>query len=155
MPEPNGQDAILYVQLLNATQGDTQTEARRWVFSDFNAKDYGELNSSYPVGSLERTRLLTVMAFFESVGVLVSRGLLNEDVFFDAPLGFEFLWPLVKPVIPGWREAGGDQAAWENIDWLGLRFEFWRKETWKSKLQEHPPDESPEKKEPTVRGFQH
>jgi len=88
MPEPSGQDAILYVQLLNATQGETQTEARRWVFGDFNAKNYEELNSSYAVGSLERTRLTTVMGFFESIGVLVSRGLLNEDVFFDAPLGF-------------------------------------------------------------------
>jgi len=34
MPEPSGQDAILYVQLLNATQGETQTEARRWVDAD-------------------------------------------------------------------------------------------------------------------------
>jgi hypothetical protein len=153
MPEPNAQDAILYIQLLNATQGDTQAEARRWVFTDFGAKDYEALNGSYPVGSPERTRLTTVMAFFESVGVLVSRGLLNEDVYFDAPLGFEFLWPLVKPLLQGWK--AGDASAWENLEWLGLRFEFWRRESWKPKLEESPPDKSPEKKEPTVRGFQH
>jgi redox-sensitive bicupin YhaK (pirin superfamily) len=63
---------------VNATQGETQTEARRWVFGDFNAKNYEELNSSYAVGSLERTRLTTVMGFFESIGVLVSRGLLTR-----------------------------------------------------------------------------
>ncbi|MFY9614948.1 MAG: hypothetical protein WAT58_06075 [Candidatus Dormiibacterota bacterium] len=155
MPEPTGQDAILYVQLLNSTQTEAQVVARSWVFSKFKAKNYEDLDQQHPVGSSERAQLTTVMAFFESVGVLVSRGLLSEDVYFDGPLGFEYLWPLVKPLIPGWQKAGGSEATWENVQWLGQRYEVWLKESWKPKLEAIPPDKPPEKQEPHVRGFQH
>ncbi len=155
MPEPTGQDAAFYLQLLNISQGETQAAARRWVLGDFKSATYDALDAKHPVGSVERAHLTNVMGFFESAGVLVSRGLLNEDVFFDAPFGFELLWPMVKPLVADWQKSAGDLAVWENLQWLGLRLETWKVERWKSKIEAFPPDKPPEKPEPAIRGFQH
>ncbi len=155
MPEPTREDAGIYIKLLDISQSGAQAEARRWVLGDFKCASYEELNAKHAVGSVERTYLTSVMAFFESVGVLVSRGLLNEDVFFDAPLGFEMLWPMVKHIIADWQTGAGDPAAWENVQWLGIRMDSWKEQSWKSKLEAIPPDRPPEKVEPAIRGFQH
>lgn len=153
MPEPTREDAHIYLQLLEVAQGSAQAEARRWVFGDFAATTLKEAESRYPRGSVERDHLMNVLGFFESAGGLVSRGLLHEDVFFDAPFGFEALWPQLKGVIAEWR--AGDPPMWENVQWLGLRMEAWHKTDRKSKLDEFPPDKPPEKGEPAIRGFQH
>jgi hypothetical protein len=112
-----------------------------------------ELNEKHPRGSVERDQLANVLGFFESAGVLVSRGLLHEDVFFDAPFALEVLWPKVQTLIEEWQ-ATDDKAAWENVYWLGRRYEIWREQQWKPKLELAPPDRGPLEPEPHVRGFQ-
>jgi len=155
MPEPTREDANLYLKLLEISQGSAHTEARRWVFSDFAVESFDQLNSRHPPGSVERDHLANVMSFYEATAVLVSRGLLHEDVFLDAPLGFEVIWPRLKPIVEGWQKSADDPAVWENLQWLGLRMEAWREQQWKTKLEMSPPDRQPVKSEPAIRGFQH
>lgn len=155
MPEPTKEDAKLYLTLLEITQGRAHAEARRWVLSDFAAKSYDDLNAKYPPGSVERDHLTNVLGFFESAAVLVSRGLLHEDVFYDAPFAFETLWPKVKKLIEQWQKSSEDPAVWENVVWLGKRYELWKEQVWKPKLEAMPPEKAPEKVEPAIRGFQH
>lgn len=154
MPEPTKDDARLYLQLLEISQEGAHAEARRWTMYDFAATSYEELNTKYPPGSVERTYLTNVVIFFESAAVLVSRGLLHEDVFFDAPFGFQELWPRLKPIIEQWQKANPNSGVWENLYWLGLRMETWL-EHQKPKLEAMPPDMPPEKVEPAIRGFHH
>jgi len=155
MAEPTGQDALLYTQLLAITQTEHHARARRWVQFDFDAGSYRELEQKYPPGSEERDRLVVVMGFYESAGVLVSRGLLHEDVFFDAPYNFDTVWPKLKAIVSEWQAAAEDPAVWENFNWLGLRYDAWLRERWQSKLEMIPPDRSPARPEPHVRGFSH
>jgi hypothetical protein len=155
MPEPTHDDAALFLKLLEITQLPTHSEARRWVLTEFSAGSHGELDSKYPSGSPERAHLTNVLGFFESAGVLVSRGLLHEDVFFDAPFAFDGLWPKIGPLLDDWQKQAGDPAIWENVAWLGLRYEQWRENRWRPKLEMAPPDKAPQRGEPTVRGFQH
>jgi hypothetical protein len=155
MPEPTREDANLYLKLLAISQGGAHAEARRWVFSDFTAVSFDELNSRHPPGSVERDHLVNVMRFFESAAVLVSRGLLHEDVFFDEPFGFDVIWPRLKPIVGSWQKSAGDPAVWENVQWLGMRMEAWREQRWQPKRELSPPDRQPDRSEPAIRGFQH
>ncbi|MEA2647338.1 MAG: hypothetical protein QOE92_2421 [Chloroflexota bacterium] len=155
MPEPTKADADLYLKLFQLTQDGQFTQALGWVLGEFKVKGYADMRAKYPIGGDDHGHLMKVMGFYESVGVLVSRSLLHEDVFYDAPLGFETVWPKIKPLLQEWRAEAKSEAAWENLNWLGMRMDVWQAEVWKPKLEVFPPDKPPEKPEPNIRGFQH
>ena len=71
--------------------------------------------------------------------MLINRGLLHEDVFFDAPLGFDVLWERIGKILIEWNKAT-DPCTWENVVWLGKRYDIWGRYVWKSKLDAVPPD---------------
>ena len=152
MPEPTAEDASVYMRLFEIASSPAQAEARSWILSELAVESYKDLDKRHPAGSAERDRLATSLGFYESVGMLVSRGLLNEDVFFDAPFGFDLVWPRLVTILDEWRKAAKDEATWENVRWLGRRYEIWKKESWKPKLEAMPPEKGPAK-EPQVRGF--
>ena len=145
MPAPTSEDAHLYLQLLQATQAPGFLEAREFVARTLDVKTLKDLDSAHPLGSAERTKLLRVLDLFESAGALVSRGLLHEDVFFDAPFGFPEVWPRVEPLVLDWQKASRDEARWENLVWLARRYERWRKDNWRPKLEAIPTDRPPTK----------
>jgi hypothetical protein len=153
VPEPTREDARLYLQLLEITQGAYQARARRWVIHELDAQTFKELSTKYPPRSEEGQWIVDVLGFFESAGVLVSRGLLHEDVFFDQPFGLEMLWPKFESIVDDWQKSTKDAGTWENLQWLARRHKSWRAKTWKPKSEMAPPDESPEKRESHVRGF--
>jgi hypothetical protein len=153
MPEPTGRDAELYVKLLGITQSDPHAAADAWVNYEFQAASHAELEEKYKPGSEERQKLVLVMGFYEAAGVLVSRGLLHEDVFFDSPFHFGNHWPKLRTIIEEWQKAADNPDVWENFYWLGLRFEAWRKDRWKAKLELVPPDRGPLEPEAHVTGF--
>src|SRR5262249_13395493 len=80
----------------------------------FNEASYTELQQRYPPGSRERHFLAEFLGFFEGPGVLVSRGLLHEDVFFDAPFDFELVWKKVGPILDEWQTAVDDPGRLEG-----------------------------------------
>ena len=75
--------------------------------------------------------------------MLVSRGLLHEDVFFDAPFALELAWAKIGPILDQWQAAANDPGVWENVAWLGKRNEVWRQTKWRPKLEAIPPDRGP------------
>lgn len=97
-----------------------------------------------PAGEQGAHLLAEFLGFFESAGVLVSRGLLHEDVFFDAPFALELVWAKIGTILDEWQAAAGDPAVWENVAWLGKRNEVWLKTKWRPRLEAIPPDRGPE-----------
>jgi hypothetical protein len=126
-------DAASYLKLMEIWQSPVQSEARAWFWGAFEAASLEQVRERYPRGSAERAHLFNIIAFYECAAVLVHRGLLDEDLFFDAPFGFEVVWELVGPILEEWR-ADTEPAAWENIIWLGRRFTDWDATVWRSKL---------------------
>jgi hypothetical protein len=106
--QPNQQDAALYQRCFSLFQSGVAAEARAWFFEHFEATSYEDLQARYPAGSKERHLLAEFLGFYESSGVLVSRGLLHEDVFFDAPFALELVWARIGPIIEQWQMAAGD-----------------------------------------------
>ncbi|HYB26251.1 MAG TPA: hypothetical protein VEF89_06540 [Solirubrobacteraceae bacterium] len=142
MRDPNQDDAALYLRLHALKDTAVQAEARAWFFEQFGAASLDELNERYPRGSRERHLFAEFLGFYEGAGVLVSRGLLHEDVYFDAPFALELVWPKVGRIIDEMRETV-DPAAWENVAWLAERYDAWRKTRWRAKLEAVPPERGP------------
>ncbi len=126
----------LYLQLFQLWQSPLQVDARDWLARMGEVTSYAQLDLLWPKGSEERTRLFNLLALFECAAVLVQRGLIDEDLFFDAPLGFKSVWSKVRDAVQDWRRASGDPATWENVIWLGQRMEEWDRTRWRSKLPE-------------------
>jgi hypothetical protein len=98
-----------------------------------NYKDYKEFKAKYPEGSQEHTNLSRVLSSFEVEGVLVSHGLLNENLYFDTS-GIGFVWDRLAPVVASWRKEVSPML-WENAVWLAERQKKWSKDVWKPNLK--------------------
>lgn len=129
MDAPTTEDAKLILKLVEIGQSEPQRAASRWVTSEFSAKDYAEFEQKYPPGSEEAERVGMVLGFLETIGVLVSHGLLNENLVFDLSFGMDPVWEKLGPIIPGWQKAT-IPALWENAIWLHKRYVAWRKNVW-------------------------
>lgn len=130
---PTIKDAELLLRLNQTFNTPQMVESGNWFMKEFSAKDYQEFKSKYPVGSKEWAHVGDVLSSFETAGVLISHGLLNENLYFDAS-GIEFVWDKVAHIIPEWQKEAG-AALWENAVWLAERQKKWKKNVWKPNLK--------------------
>lgn len=133
MAKPTKQDSDTLLKLVELAGSPRSQDARNWFIKDFDASDYEEFKTKYPEGSVEYAHVTTLLGFFETVGVLVTHGLLNEDLFFDLNFGLTPLWNKLGPIVSGWQKATSP-ALWENAVWLAKRNETWAKNTWRPRL---------------------
>jgi hypothetical protein len=127
------QDAEILLRLFQTTNTPQMQESMSWFMTEFSAKNYKEFSAKYPAGSAGMRHLSTVLGSFELAGVLISHGVLNEDLYFDIS-AIGFLWPSLEKIIPEWQKVAGP-ALWENAVWLAERQKRWSKEVWKPGLQ--------------------
>lgn len=85
------------------TRPDAQ-EARVWMYTEFQARDYAEFLRKYPPGSRDWRRFTLTCGMYELFGVLVKYEMIDPDLFFDLFGGIQLLWEKVAPVVPGMRE---------------------------------------------------
>lgn len=136
MKKPTKEDAELFLKMMESFSGPEMDKAFRWFVKDFDAKDYQDFIAKYPMSSEEYGHVSRVLSTLETAGVLVSHGLLNENLYFDAS-GIGFIWSRLEKIIPGWQKEAGP-ALWENAVWLAGRQKQWQKEVWKPNLAWKP-----------------
>jgi len=141
MKKATAQDAEILLKYLNAMNTPQMADSMKWLTSEFSAKNYKEFTTKYPMGSDGLGHVSRVLGSFELAGVLVSHGVLNENLYFDiSPIGF--MWETFEKIIPGWQKEAGP-ALWENAVWLAARHKKWEKDVWKPNLAwKLNPDES-------------
>jgi hypothetical protein len=132
LTKATAKDAEILLKLLDSFDTPESAAAMTWFQKDFSAKNYKEFKSKYPVGSQESNYLGRILGGFELAGVLVSHGILNEDLYFDMS-GIQFVWDKIGKLIPDWQKEAGPEL-WENAVWLAQRQKQWRKEVWKPGL---------------------
>jgi hypothetical protein len=66
-----------------------------------------------------------VIGYWEQAAALLNYGLLSEDLFFETSGEFFFVWELLKPVVPQFREAFKDPNMLKNLETVAQRFEEW------------------------------
>lgn len=136
MKKATKDDAEVFFMLQESFDSPRMEEAFKWFMKEFEAKDYKEFIKKYPMDSEGYGNVSRVLATFELAGVLISQGLLNENLYFDSS-GAQFLWPRLEKIIPGWQKAMSP-AIWENAVWLMERQKQWNKEVWKPNLAWKP-----------------
>ena len=125
MSEPAEHKVTVLIRLWElANTAETQA-ARMWMFTEFEASSYQEFLAKYPPGSPEWRRFSTTLALLELFGVLISRGLVDEDLFFDLFGGFDTIWRRVQNVVPGMRKEL-DPRLYENFELLARRHRAWQ-----------------------------
>jgi hypothetical protein len=66
-----------------------------------------------------------VASLYEIAGILVKRGALNEDLWFDAAPSSLGVWQKMAAWVRGYQNETANPLAYKNVEWLGLRHEQW------------------------------
>lgn len=124
MPKPTKQDAQLLLVLMDVFLSGPVRDARRWWRTLPEGLSLEEFEQKFPRGSEGWEHFTTMAVFWETVGSLMRRGLLNEnlafDTFMDAPP-----WSKVQRIILGRREREKAPAEGENFEWIAKRARAW------------------------------
>ncbi|MCI4371721.1 MAG: hypothetical protein L3J78_03635 [Thermoplasmata archaeon] len=126
MPEPTKEDAQILVMLMEIDMSGPMTAARKWLRALPEGMSLEAFEAQFPRGSDGWESLGTIAVFWETVGSLIRRGLIPEelafDTFLDAPP-----WPKLKGIILGRRAREHSPAEGENIEWVSKRARNWVK----------------------------
>ena len=103
---------------------DNHRNAILWFLEELEANDYEEYLEKYSGASSERSHFIAVCGFFELSGVLVSYGLIDQNLYFDIfnPTPF---WNKVKPIVEGMRTKR--PHIYENFELLNNKRLSWTK----------------------------
>lgn len=83
MPKPTHADAELLLHLYEIRRDDELRRARAWFLTDFKPADWAEIKSRYLSHSDDDRWFRMTISYWELVGTLVNRGVLNAALFFD------------------------------------------------------------------------
>src|SRR5437870_13484897 len=83
----------------------------------------------YPPGSTENTNIRMTISYWDMVASIVSRGLIDEEMFFENTGEIWLVWDRMRPVVPAWRAAFKNPTIFANLERVCKRLEEWR-EKW-------------------------
>lgn len=101
---------------------DGHREALLWFLHELNVKNYDEYKRKYSGTSKERAYFTSVCGFFELAGVLLKRGFVNRDLFFDVFNPSPY-WQRASPIVKGMRKARSH--IYENFELLSKTRKEW------------------------------
>lgn len=78
--KPTKEDAFVLFQFRREFLTPDLGVAWNCFMDEFKADTYEEFESKYPPGSLERKHVFAILDLYEMAGVLVSHGLLHENL---------------------------------------------------------------------------
>jgi hypothetical protein len=83
MRKPTHADAELLLHLYEVRREPELRRARAWFLTSFQARTWAEIKSRYLSHSDEDRHFRMTTSYWEMVGTLVNRGVLQADLFFD------------------------------------------------------------------------
>jgi len=126
MRGPTREDADMLLRVMEVYFSRPVREARRFWRTIPDGLGYEELHAKYPKGSKEFEEIGTMMIFWETVGSLIKRGLLNEelafDTFLDAPP-----WKKMERYFKERREKENAPLEGENLETAYKRSREWQR----------------------------
>jgi hypothetical protein len=119
-PKANNTDTLLKLYQIY----DNHRNAILWFLEELDAGDYNEYLEKYSAAFMERSHFIAVCGFFELSGVLVSHGLIDQNLYFDIfnPTPF---WNKAKPIVEGMRTKR--PHIYENFELLNNNRLSWTK----------------------------
>jgi hypothetical protein len=101
-------------------------QARAWFVEHFHPASPEEMMQKYPHGSEENTFIRMVISYWEMVGSIVNRGLINDELFFESNGEMWIVWDRMRSIVPTWRAAFKNPHLFQNIEAACKRLESWR-----------------------------
>jgi len=123
--QPTHEQGELHLKVYNLRREARLRQARDWFQQNYNAETMEEAMKVAPMGTEAGTFVGMVMGYWEQACALLNYGLLSEDLFFETSGEFFFVWELLKPVVPQFREAFKDPNMLKNLETAAKRFEEW------------------------------
>lgn len=133
---PSAADASTLLTLMQITVSEPMVKARRFVKADIPAgMTLAEFEARFPRGSEGYENFFMVAAFWETVGSLMRKGLVNEDLAFDTFLDAP-PWKYAERIFKDMRARDKSPLEAINFEWIAGRAAEWvtRHER---ELQEH------------------
>lgn len=134
MTKASAKDAKLLLEIMSIYMSPVMLDARRFWRILPDDLGFEELLEKYPKGSEDYERLSNMMIFWETVGSLLKRGLLDQDLAFDTILDAP-PWPKVKRFFQERREKENAPLEGENIERAYELSMLWKQSVEKRKKQ--------------------
>ncbi|MGC1106134.1 MAG: hypothetical protein WA876_06315 [Candidatus Acidiferrales bacterium] len=126
MPEVTHEQVNLMLHLYELRREPTMREARSWFMANFHPKSAEDVMKICPPGSKENAYMRMVVSYWEMVTNIVSRGLIDEEFFFENSGEQWVVWEAVRPIAHEWRMIFKNPHAWEKLEEHCKRLEAWR-----------------------------
>ena len=119
-------DVDILFRLAALYNTDYDFQAAEWFWGKFHEKTIDEFTSKYAHGSREYQFFERFTSKYELAGLLVEKGFLNADLFFDRYGAMQAEWDKCKSVIYGLREKWNEPRHRENFQLLAERGKKWQ-----------------------------
>lgn len=119
------QNAQLLLQIYDLRREDRLRRARAWLIGSFWAENLNDFNSVCAPGSDENAFYRQATTYWETVSVIVNRGMLDEDLYFESTTEGLFTWLRVKNVALEMRKARKNPLILRNLETLSEKQEKW------------------------------
>lgn len=116
----------LMLHLYEMRREPVMREARAWFIANFHPQTPEHVMKICPPGSKENSYLRQVGSYWEMVANIVSRGLIDEEFFFENTGEQWVVWECIRPIASGWRALFKNPHAWSKLEEHCSRYEAWR-----------------------------
>jgi hypothetical protein len=125
------QDIDLLIRVAELYNTDYDFQAAEWFWGVFHEDNIEEFTSKYAHGSREYQFFERFTSKFELAGILIEKGFLSADLFFDRYGSLQTEWNKCKPIIYGLRDKWHEPRHRENFELLAELGRKWH--------ERHPP----------------
>ncbi len=119
------QNAQLLLQIYDLRREDVLRRARAWILGKFWADNLEEFNAICPPGSDENAFYRQATTYWETVSLIVNRGMLDDDLYFESSAEGLLTWHRVKNVALEMRQARKNPLILRNLETLSEKHEKW------------------------------
>ncbi len=120
-------DVDLLFRLAELYNTEYDFQAAEWFWGDFHEKTIEEFNSKYSHGSRDYQFFQRFTSKFEFAGLLVEKGFLNANLFFERYGSLQAEWDKCNPIVYGMREKWNESNYRLNFELLAGRGHKWHK----------------------------
>ena len=126
MSDVTHEQVNLMLKLYDLRREPKLREARDWFLNNFHVQNVEEMLRISPFGSKENAYLRMVAGYWEMVGGIVNRGLVDDGLIFGSTGEPWNVWEQLKPVVGAFRAQFGDPKFLSQLEELHRRQEAWR-----------------------------
>ena len=99
--------------------------ARDWFAQNFKPASIEEMQQLAPQFSQENAYVRMVTGYWEMVASLITSGVLNQELFFEAGGEMLFVWERMRELVPQMREFMKMPRMYHNLEIVGTAYAKW------------------------------